>query len=350
VTKLNATIRARAGALEIDASFAARVGAPLVFAGRNGSGKTTILRCLAGLAPIDAGSIEWGGNVVDDPSRGIFVPPERRGVGYVFQELQLFPHLSAEANITFGLRARGAGAREAAAAARPWIELLRLAPLLSRKPASLSGGEAQRVALARALASMPQLLLLDEPLASLDAPAKAELRRDLRAVFADYAGVVILVTHDPVEALTLGKDICVLENGRIEQHGAAESVAREPKTRFVADFVGTNLFRGAARAGAIEVEGGGRIQAASGDGEVHVTIAPSAVSLFSMRPDGTPRNVWRQTVDGIDELGPRTRVALSGELCLCAEVTPAAARELGLAPGKQVWASVKATEVRVYPV
>src|SRR5204862_8170286 len=170
-------------------------------------------------ASLDAGRVALDDVVFDDVSSGIHLAPERRPIGVVFQDYLLFPHLSALENVAFGLRARGASAKNARAAAESWLDRLDLGPSKEARPRALSGGQAQRVALARALATEPRLLLLDEPLAALDASTRLETRRGLRRQLDGYDGVRLLVTHDPMEAIALAERLIVLESGRISQTG-----------------------------------------------------------------------------------------------------------------------------------
>jgi molybdate transport system ATP-binding protein len=216
------------------------------------------------------------------------------------------------------------------------------------RPAALSGGQAQRVALARALAIEPRLLLLDEPLSALDATTRASTRRDLAQHLAQHAGIRIVVTHDPVDALVLGDRLVVLEGGHIVQEGSAAEIRVRPRSRYVADLVGVNLFRGRAERGVVRVGEAHVVASDALDGEVFAVVPPHAVALHRERPEGTPRNVWRCTVSTVDDEGDRVRVSVTGLLALSADVTPAAVRELELRPGAEVWASVKATEVAVY--
>ena len=219
-------------------------------------------------------------------------------------------------------------------------------------PRTLSGGQQQRVALARALATDPRLLLLDEPLAALDVSTRAEVRRDLRRHLRAFPGVNLLVTHDPLEAIALADRLIVIEQGRIVQAGTPSQVTEQPRSAYVADLVGVNLLRGTAAGGAIELEGGGRLEVVGGGGgEVFAVIPPRSVSLWRSRPDGSPRNVWRGRAAGLDLLGDRVRVRVAAQPqpTLVAEVTPAAVAELALAEGSEVWVSIKATEVRLYP-
>jgi molybdate transport system ATP-binding protein len=196
----------------------------------------------------------------------------------------------------------------------------------------------------------PRLLLLDEPLAALDAATRTELRRHLRRHLAAFAGTRLLVTHDPLEALALADRLVVLEGGRITQTGNPDEVRARPRSGYVAELVGINLYRGHAGDDAIELEGGGRLVAADGHhGQVFAAVHPHAVALHRHRPEGTPRNSWPGTADTLEVIGDRVRVRVSGTVPIVAEVTPAAAGELHLADGGPVWATVKATEVTTYP-
>src|SRR4051812_12248779 len=229
-------------------------GEVLAVLGPNGAGKSTLLRALAGLLPLRAGrtalddphgnSADGGRRVLDDPEAGVFVPVERRGVGVVFQDHRLFPHLSVLDNVAYPGRIAGQGRAAARADAEAWISRFGLGDLAGRRPAQLSGGQAQRVALARALARRPGLLLLDEPMAALDARTRIDVRAELKRHLAAYDGPVVLVTHDPVDALVLASRILVLEGGLVTQEGTPAEVARRPATEYVARLVGLNLYPG----------------------------------------------------------------------------------------------------------
>ncbi len=347
---LRAQVEVRRGTLDLNVELEIAEGEVVVLLGPNGAGKTTLLRALAGLAPIDAGRVMLDGEVLDDPAAGAWVPTERRPIGYVFQDYVLFPHLSAVENVAFGLRARGASARDARARAMQWLKSVGLGSSSEARPASLSGGQRQRVALARALAVDPRLLLLDEPLAALDATTRAEVRRDLKRHLSTFAGLRLLVTHDPLEAVALADRLIVMEEGVVVQAGSPAEVTERPRSPYVADLVGVNLLRGKADHGTIRLAGGGSVSAAgSHQGEVFAVIRPKSVALYRSQPDGSPRNVWRGEAAGLELVGDRVRVRVGGEIPLVVEVTPAAASELALADGGQVWVSVKAMEVEVYP-
>ena len=347
---LEARVGAGVGVFEIDVELAVAAGELVAVLGPNGAGKTSLLRALAGLLPLRTGRVILDGVVLEDPAAGIRVPSERRPIGLVFQEYLLFPHLSVRENVAFGLRARGMARAVALGEADRWLERVGLSGEGDRKPASLSGGQAQRVALARVLALNPALLLLDEPMAALDASTRIEFRRDLRRHLESFRGVRLLVTHDPVEAMAMADRLVVVEQGRVLQSGTPADVTQRPRSRYVADLVGVNLFRGRASQNVITLADGGSLTAAgAADGDVFAVVHPRTVALYRTRPDGTPRNVWEGRAVDLDLEGDRVRVRLSGLPPIVAEVTPAAVRELGLDRGDQVWVAVKATEVSVYP-
>lgn len=200
--------------------------------GPNGSGKSTLLAAVAGLVPVTAGRIRLGGQVLDDAVEGSFVEASRRPVGFVFQDYRLFPHLDVRDNVAFSPRARGQSRRASRESATSWLSRLGIADLAARRPQDLSGGQAQRVALARALAGDPALLLLDEPLAALDASTRMDVQGELRRHLDAFDGPCLLVTHDPLEALVLADRLLVLEEGRVVQEGFLLSslVSRPPST------------------------------------------------------------------------------------------------------------------------
>ncbi len=226
---LLAQVRLTRGSLELDVEVAADEGEVVAVLGPNGAGKSSLLRALAGLLPLAQGQITLDGTVLEDPGKNIFVPPEQRPVGMVFQDYLLFPHLTVLENVAFGLRSRRVPA--ATARARAWLERVGLTDLADVRPAALSGGQAQRVALARALATDPRLLLLDEPLSALDVTTRAETRRDLRRHLATVSGIRLVVTHDPLEAMALADRLIVIEDGRLVQSGPAAEVTARPRSR-----------------------------------------------------------------------------------------------------------------------
>ncbi|MBC9715059.1 molybdate ABC transporter permease subunit [Streptomyces sp. TRM66268-LWL] len=338
-------------------SLDAGPGTTIAVVGPNGAGKTTLLRALLGLTPRARADLRLG----DLDVTGL--PPHRRGVAWVPQDGALFPHLSALANTAYGLRAQGMRRGEARRIAQEWLDRLGVGHLAHRKPGQLSGGQAQRVALARALAPSPRLLLLDEPLAALDQTTRAHVRHTLRTHLSGFGGVCLIVTHDPVEAVSLADRVLVLEEGRTLQDAPPAEVSRHPRSPWVARMLGRNALAGTvAEDGSLALAGGGRLvlaDPAEAGTEALAIIAPEAVSLHRERPEGSPRNVWHGTVREITVVGSRMRVLVgadrgTGSLAkddaspapdLVAEITPQAAAELRLADGVSVYTSVKATEV-----
>jgi molybdate transport system ATP-binding protein len=348
---LHARIALRLGTLDLDVELTIEPGEVVALLGPNGAGKSTVLRALAGLLPLDRGAIALDGSVWDDPAAGVFVQPEQRPIGMVFQDYLLFDQLSALENVAFGLRAHGTHKAEARRRADEWLGRVGLADHVHARPPALSGGQAQRVALARALATDPSLLLLDEPLAALDAAVRADVRRDLRTHLAGFDGVRLLVTHDPVDAYVLADRVVILEAGRVTQMGTLREVTAHPRSRYAADLVGTNLVAGHIEQGLLTSDAGATIVTA-GDvpaGRGYAAIAPAAVALHLRQPDGSPRNAWACTVTDIDQRADRVHVSLDGPVPLVAEITAASLATLGLQPGDQCWAAVKATEVTTYP-
>jgi molybdate transport system ATP-binding protein len=347
---LVARIDAARDAFALDLELEVRDGEVVAVLGPNGAGKTTMLRTIAGLTSLRSGRIELDGRALDDPAEGILVPPEERPLGVVFQDYLLFPHLDATENVAFGLRCRGVPRHESRAKARTWLERVGLRGHERALPGKLSGGQQQRVALARALVVEPRVLLLDEPLSALDVGTRGELRRTLRALLDGFAGIRLLVTHDPLEARALADRLVILEEGRIVQAGTPAEVTARPRSAYASRLAGVNLLRGRAHGGAVILDDGGTLVAAgAADGDVFLVIHPSAVALHRSRPEGTPRNVWPATVAGVEPHEGRVRVRVAGARDLVAEVTPQAVGELHLDAGGEVWVSVKATEIVSYP-
>jgi molybdate transport system ATP-binding protein len=338
------------GGFRLDVRLTIRAGEVVALLGPNGAGKTTALRALAGLTPLSAGYITLADRELDRPDRRQWTPTERRPIGVVFQDYLLFPHLTALDNVAFGPRRHGATRAAARARAADWLDRVGLAAQARSKPRQLSGGQAQRVALARALAVDPALLLLDEPLAALDARTRLDTRAELQRHLADHPGATLLVTHDPLDALVLADRLVIVEDGRVVQEGDAAGITARPRTDYVARLVGLNLYRGHATGHAVRLDDGFLLTTADPlEGAVFVAFAPSAVALHPHRPDGSPRNTWPATITGIQRHGDNLRVQLDGPIAVAADITPAAAVHLDLNAGRPVWAAVKATETRVYP-
>jgi molybdate transport system ATP-binding protein len=346
---LDAHLQVELDGFDLDVALVASPGRVLALLGPNGAGKTTALRALQGTIALDDGRIELDGEVLDDPGTRTFVLPEDRRVGMLHQDLLLFPHLSARDNIAFGPRTRGVPRAEARRAADAQLAALGLGELGDARPRALSGGQAQRVALLRALATEPRLLLLDEPLAALDPAVRGTTRRDLRHLLDGFDGAGIVVTHDPIDALTLADDVVVVEAGRVVQAGTLGEVTTRPRSRHVAELLGTNLLVGTATGTEVAVGGAVVHIADASEGEVFVIVPPSAISLHAGEPEGSARNRWPVVVAGIELSGERARVRLDGPVPLVAEITAASLADLRLQSGHRLWASVKATELRCYP-
>ena len=347
---LDAAIETTLGELTLSASLEVDAGEVVAVLGPNGAGKTTLLRALAGLVPVRTGRVVLDGDVLEDTATGRCVPPERRRLGVVFQDYVLFPHLDVRENVAFGLRCQGAPRHQAHAEAERWLARLGLTAHARTRPGRLSGGQQQKVALARALAARPRMILLDEPLSALDVAARAELRRELGDVLRSFAGVRLVVTHDPLEARALADRFVILEHGRVVQTGTPAEVTARPRSAYVARLVGVNLLRGRGEGDLVRLPDGGALVApGAGFGDVLAVIHPSAVALHREHPHGTPRNVWRGVVEGVELYENRVRVRIGGPRALVAEVTPAAVSDLGLDRGGEVWVSVKATEIETYP-
>jgi len=314
--------------LEVDVTVPGRVtvaltaepGEVLAVIGPNGAGKTSLLGAVAGLVAAE-GTVRLNGRELGP------LPVRERGVGVVFQDKLLFPHLSALENVAFGLRSSGVPRPEARATALQWLDRLGIGELAGRRPKELSGGQAQRVAIARALAQHPDVLLLDEPFAGLDVGVAAGLRIELTRHLASYDGITLLVTHDAIDALTLADRVLVIDDGVVAQVGTPGDVAARPRTEHVARLVGLNVIR---------------------QGDVFRCFAPGAVTVSLARPEGSARNLWRGTVLSAAPHGDAIRLLVAAGPELIADVTPVATRELGLEPGREVWLSVKETAVDTY--
>ena len=337
MTGLEARIGVVRDGFALDVALEVAPGEVVALLGPNGAGKTTALRAVAGLQPLTSGSVRLDGARVDG------LPPERRRVGLVPQDGLLLPHLSAVDNVAYGLRARGTGRAAAQARAREELDRLGLADRAAARPRELSGGQAQRVALARALATDPALLLLDEPLAALDALVRTEVRTDLRARLRGFGGPALLVTHDPVDALVLADRLVVVEDGRVVQEGPPAQVAAQPRTPYVAGLVGLVLLRGTGRDGAVHLDGGGVLDRPA-HGEVLVAFAPEDVRLTAQPEPGA----WEVVVRALEQQGTTTRVLLDGSPALTALVPAVRLAELDLQPGRRLWARVRPEDVAVY--
>jgi molybdate/tungstate transport system ATP-binding protein len=343
-------LQVRVGSFDLrDVSLEVASGGYALVIGPTGSGKTTLLEAIAGHAPLRAGRVIVNGRDVTG------LPPERRGLGFVYQQYHLFPHLSVRENIGYGVTRRNGSA----ARVEELAELLAIGPLLDRKVRGLSGGEQQRVALARALAPRPSTLLLDEPFAAVDPSTRQVLRRELRALHEREGITTLQVTHDFSEALRLGDLVAVLAEGRIAQRGTPEEVFRYPNSAFVARFVGS----GNVIAGTVEPrdagQGTGTFRArfvgggltldvvAEREGPVHAVIRPEDIVLSLTRLPGSARNQMDGHVVRLEREGPVTMVHLDVGRPLIASVTRPSAEEIALRTRLRVMVSFNPTAIHL---
>jgi molybdate/tungstate transport system ATP-binding protein len=345
-------LHVRVGSFDLrDISLEVPRGGYALIIGPTGSGKTTLLEAVAGHARLRAGRVIMH----DDDVTA--VPPERRGLGFVYQQYHLFPHLSVRENIGYGIAGRRAqsNGRQVDRIAE-LADMLAITPLLNRPVRGLSGGEQQRVALARALAPKPSILLLDEPFAAVDPATRQVLRRELRQLHEREGITTLQVTHDFDEALRLGDVVAVLSEGQIAQRGTPEQVFRYPNSAFVARFVGT----GNVIAGAVErTEPGsgspfrGRFRGenitldvvAEREGPIHAVIRPEDIVLSLTQHPDSARNHMQGVVTRLERTGPVTLVHLDVGRPLIASITTASAEDMGLRSGSQLVLSFKATAI-----
>jgi molybdate transport system ATP-binding protein len=327
-----------------------------VLFGPSGSGKTTVLRCLAGLERPDRGSIRMAAQTWLDADAGIHLRPQARGIGFLFQDYALFPHLTAERNISYSLGQIPRSERRARV--KKLMEMLGIAGLEARYPHQLSAGQQQRVALARAVAPQPRLLLLDEPLSALDAPTRQQLRQDLRATLAELKTPVVVVTHDPLEAVSLADQAVVMSDGQIRQKGPTHEVFSRPADPSVARIVGVETIEPGK---ILEVRDGlARVQVGTVElltiattfsvGPVYICIRGEEVTLERGQPPHTSaRNRLAARVIALHPEGATVRVNLDCGFPLTALVTRPAAEQLNLAAGEMVIALIKAPAIHLVP-
>jgi molybdate transport system ATP-binding protein len=354
---LEIRVRKQRALISLDVSFAVQPGINILF-GASGAGKTTLLDCIAGLLNPDQGTIRTRDRTLFDSERGINIPVGERQVGYVFQDLALFPHLSVEANVGYGLSRvhsteRGLRVRKA-------LESLELEHLRKRRPGQLSGGERQRVALARALVTEPCILLLDEPLAALDLPVRMKIADDLRRSVQDLPVPVLYVTHNRDEVFMLGERLLVLERGQLIAQGTPHEVLAAPRGETVAQLAGfENIFDaqvtsihedrgtmtcrvGSARFQSAQVELETPLVRAEAGSNLRVGISAGDILLATSAPVGlSARNILAGRLLAVTQ---RDAIVIARVDCgveLSVHLTLGARDSLGLTPGKLVWVIVK---------
>jgi molybdate transport system ATP-binding protein len=346
------------GAL-IDADLQVGLDPPnvTVLFGPSGSGKTTILRALAGLERSANCVIRFGRETWVDDKNGVFIPPQRRRIGFLFQDYALFSHLTVGGNIRYGLR--GMSANEQQLRTSELLERFQLRDLASRYPDQISGGQKQRVALARTLAPQPRLLLLDEPLSALDGPTREVLRGELRNLLSSLSIPVLLVTHDRVEALALGDQVAVVNEGRIVQHASIEEVFRRPLTSAIAKIVAVDTIQRARVLQADEelvtvAVGEARLVAVARDfprGVTEALVCIRAEDVLLLKSvetvSASARNRLPGIVKSVTHEGPIWRIELDCGFTLTSLLTGQACDELALKENDRVLAMIKATNVHL---
>ena len=342
-------------AFTLDVEFKAPPGVTILF-GASGAGKSQTLRAVAGLAHPDGGRISVGDELFYDSARGVNLPVRRRRVGYLFQHLALFPHMTALENVEFG--AAAANSRERRAKALALLERFSVAHAAGRRPRAVSGGEAQRVALARALAGEPRLLLLDEPLSALDAPVKLDIIAALKGLNSDLRLPILYVTHSRDEALSLGEYALIFEHGRIVAAGEPHEVFGSPRRASIARLTGVeNIFAGkvlsrSEAAGTMLVELGDagaetcRVEVPLGravvGGRVTIAVRSGDILLATEEPRGlSARNILRGRVEWVERRAEQTLVHVRSGVVWAAGVTHQSVQEMSLSEGADVWLAVK---------
>lgn len=330
-----------------DVSLNVGRGEYFILLGPTGAGKTALLETIAGL------NLPRSGEVWLDGREVTCLAPEKRGIGFVYQDQALFPHLSVIDNITFGLRQRGKSKKEAEVEARGVIDLLGISHLLQRRPRTLSGGERQKVALARALVIRPVVLLLDEPISALDPETRERMQRELRDIHDRLNLTVIHVTHDLEEAAAIGDRIAVMNEGHIAQMGSPDDVFRRPNSEFVARFAMVrNIFvadigDGAPGCGLARIGNTALKIATDLRGERHIALRPEAIAISREAPESGPENSLRGSVTGISNRGSILYLTVNVPPEFVVLVTRRAFEESGIGIGAKVCLNFEASAVHV---
>jgi len=353
MTALDAHVVVQRPSFRLDASLTVEPGEVVAVMGPSGAGKSTLLDVLAGLLALDEGFVRSGGTTLDAaPRPRVRTAPSRRGIVLLSQEPRLFPHLTAQANIAFGLRVHGADARSAATAAHDWLVRVGLDGMDRRRPSQLSGGQQQRVALARALATSPAALLLDEPLTSLDTETAGDVRALLHDQLVATGTAAIVATHDALDAVSLASRLVVLENGRVTQEGPVREVLAEPATRFTAAVAGLNRVVGSVRAGRWHSGGLGFEASDQDDSDGRaVVFRPGDVGIERAAPDdglaaSTSGVVWEARVTRLEQTPAGVRVR-TAEPEVSVDVSADRVVEIGLFPGTPVHLRIDPADMRL---
>ena len=371
------------GSFHLDMRFSSESGKTTVLLGESGSGKSTVLRLLAGLLKPDKGHFVLDDETYVDTAQRFEIPPQERPIGYVFQEYVLFPHLSVFDNVAFGLRMQGTPKNEIRKRVGESLEQVHLVGYDDRRPAQLSGGQQQRVAIARALAMKPQLLLLDESLSALDIQTRREVEQELRQILSRLQLTTVMVSHQYIDALLFGHQIIVLDHGRVIQQGSHLDLLLHPQSPYIAEMVGVNLLKGqvvSTDASLFHIislsksEGKGlEVIAISQDDtqhptklipqqEVSVVVDPRSITLHQSKPESSARNVFRGEIIQIVPISAtfsETEKKMEGLMRvsmlidpalppLSADITVTSTSQLELSEGRVIYASFKATETRAY--
>ena len=319
-----------------------------VILGPSGSGKTMLLELIAGMWPIDSGKI-----YMDNQDITMF-PPEKRGIGFVYQNYMLFPHKTVFENIAFGLKVKKVAKEEIKTRVNEMMDLLKISHLADRLPRTLSGGEQQRTALARALIIYPKILLMDEPLSALDRKTRDELMQELKEIHRKFDVTLVHVTHNFDEALMLADRIAIMRNGEISQVGTSTEIFRHPADKFVADFVGAeNIIEGIAKkdGAKITIVDTGNISIYSteqNEGHVHITVRPEDIILSTQKVETSARNVFKGQIREIVDTGALIKLTIDVGEPLVVFLTRQSFLDMELNIGKSVWTYFKATAVHVF--
>ncbi|MGI8735679.1 MAG: ABC transporter ATP-binding protein [Candidatus Eremiobacter antarcticus] len=341
------------GRFRLAVSLLAKPGEIVALLGPTGAGKTSALRCIAGLARPAGGAILFNDRTWFDSKKRRFVPPHKRDCTMVFAHRALFGNLDVSENVAFGMRAIGVPEAVIRRRVAELLDFVGAGALADRGTSLLSNGEAQRIAIARALAVESGVLLLDEPLSSLDVGARPPLRAALRRRIGAESTTAILVTHEPAEALAFADRLVIMENGATVQEGTPAELLASPASVYAAAFAGVNYYRGVAHpsdggTSTVLVDGETSLTVLGGwSGPVTVTIDPSAVMLSLSAVRSSARNHLQGRIEHVELEGDSLRVAVASRPRIIARVSAQAASELGLAAGAEVFATFKAAELKV---